>query len=54
MKYSHSGTIIVSVNFFWLPDGVPMTEIKVKDEGVGLKPDVLEKLFKLYYLAQSS
>ena len=46
VKYSHSGTIMVSTNIFLLPDGVPMAEIKVKDEGVGLKPEVLEKLFK--------
>lgn len=46
VKYSHSGTILVSTYIFWLQNGHPMVEIKVKDEGVGLKPEILEKLFQ--------
>ena len=36
VKYSHGGTITVSIDIFFLPDGAPMVEIKVKDEGIGL------------------
>ena len=46
VKYSHSGAIVVSTYIFWLQNGHPMVEIKVKDEGVGLKPEIMDKLFK--------
>ena len=46
VKYSHSGTILVSINIFWLPNQDTMIEIRVKDEGVGLKEETIEKLFK--------
>ncbi|MBR1524208.1 MAG: response regulator [Lachnospiraceae bacterium] len=45
VKYTSEGSVKVSVTYDWLENGDILLRFTVKDTGIGMKPEALEKLF---------
>lgn len=53
VKFTNEGQVVLSVHSFSLPDGSVELEIKVKDTGIGIKKQDLEKLFEAFQQVNS-
>ncbi|MES1195517.1 MAG: response regulator, partial [Steroidobacter sp.] len=54
IKFTRQGEVVVEVSCVTALQGKPLLQFEVRDTGIGLEPDVLEKLFKPFSQADSS
>lgn len=47
-KYTHEGSITVSVNYKKAPESKIVLDVSVKDTGIGMRPETIEHLFTPY------